>query len=67
MLRIAKGLCFWIELIGDRMKTSFKKWIVKAVGLVCILLLMEILKIDKINFMVGLLSLIYLDMAKEDW
>lgn len=49
------------------MKTSIKKWVVKVVGLVCILLLMEILKIGKINFMVGLLSLIYLDMAKEDW
>lgn len=67
MLRTAKGLCFWIGLIGDKMKTSIKKWIVKVVGLTCILALLAILKIDKINFMVGLLSLIYLDMAKEDW
>lgn len=49
------------------MKTNIKKWIVKVVGLTCILALLAILKIDKINFMVGLLSLIYLDMAKEDW
>lgn len=49
------------------MKWQMKKWVVKIVGLTFILALLAILKIDKINFMVGLLSLIYLDMAKEDW
>ena len=44
-----------------------KKWLIKVAGLVCILLLVEILKINKENFLIGLMSLIYLDMAKEDW
>lgn len=44
-----------------------KKWLIRLTGLVCILLVVELLKINKINLVICMLSMIYLDMAKEDW
>ena len=49
------------------MKKQTKKWLIKLASLVCILLLAEILKLNKINFIIAMLTLIYLDMAKEDF
>ncbi|WP_308652294.1 hypothetical protein [uncultured Anaerococcus sp.] len=44
-----------------------KKWLIRLVGLVCTLLLVELLNANKENVIIGLVSLIYLDMAKEDF
>ena len=44
-----------------------KRWLIRLTGLVCILLLIEILKINKENINICMLSMIYLYMAKEDW
>lgn len=44
-----------------------KRWLIRLTGLVCILLLVEILKINKENLIICVLSMIYLYMAKEGW
>lgn len=43
-----------------------KKWLVRLTGLVRILILAEILRLNKENLIICMLSLIYMDMAKED-
>lgn len=43
-----------------------KKWLIRLIGLVCVLLLVELLNTNKENVVICLLSLIYFDMDKEN-
>lgn len=44
-----------------------KKWLIRLTGLVFTLLLVELTNANKENVIICMLSLIYFDMAKEDW
>lgn len=43
-----------------------KKWLIRLIGLVCVLLLVELTNANKENVVICLLSLIYFDMDKEN-
>ena len=43
-----------------------KKWLIRLIGLVCVLLLVELSNANKENVIICMLSLIYMDMAKEN-
>lgn len=43
-----------------------KKWLIRLIGFVCVLLLVELLNANKENVVICLLSLIYFDMDKEN-
>lgn len=43
-----------------------KKWLIRLIGLVCVLLLVELTNANKENVIICMLSLIYMDMAKEN-